>query len=106
MAKVTFFQFAFHPNVSSRESAQRVADRIEGKEFAPGNNCGERYYKSGGWCYDIGRKPFLIQHAYGGISRGWALSVSELREAFVLKRADKVVPDPFYKKEVEYDFAD
>lgn len=77
------------------------AAKIESGKFVPMNNYGERFYKSGGWCFDIGRKPFLVEYSHGHIERKWALSVKELRSACYLTCNDKVVPDPFYKESVK-----
>lgn len=98
MPKVTFWKFVDHPIDTTPEQAAKLAERIESGDFVPCNSHGERYYKSMGWCYNIGRKPYLIQHSHGDISRGWAASIKELRKALYLTKADKVVPDPFYKE--------
>lgn len=91
----SYWKFAHHDNVPSVEFAMSLAKRIEEGEFVPTNNCGERYFKSMGWCFDVGRKPYLIQYAHGEIHRSWAMSVAELRESCGLSRRDKVVQDPF-----------
>jgi hypothetical protein len=78
-----------------------VARRIESGEFVPPNHGGVRYYKSMGWCFDVGRKPYLINYAYGHIERNWASSVRELRHVLALRRADRVVLDPFAESETD-----
>jgi hypothetical protein len=99
MRKVTFWKFVSHPVSTTEVHAAALAKRIESGEVAPMNQHGERFYKLGGWCYDIGRKPYLVQYAHGHIERHWALSVAELRRACYLSRNDKVVPDPFFKEQ-------
>lgn len=98
----TFWKFVSHPVATTAEHAADIAHRIEVGEFTPPNNYGERYWRSGGWCYDVGRNPYLIKYPDGHIGQGWASSVKELREACFLSRAVKVVPDPFYKAGVDY----
>lgn len=99
MVKVTFWKFVSHAVATTPEQAAAISRRIESGEVVPINNHGERFYKLGGWCYDIGRKPFLVEYAHGHIQRQWALSVGELRKACYLNRNDKVVPDPFFKEQ-------
>lgn len=92
---VTFWKFVSHPITTTHADAEALAKRIEAGEFVPHNSHGECYYKLGGWCYDIGRKPYLIEYSHGHIQRAWALSIAELRAACHLSRHDRVVPDPF-----------
>lgn len=96
-----FWKFVSHPVSTTSEQAAALARRIETGEFVPPNQYGERYWRSGGWCYDVGRKPFIFKHADGHIGQGWARSIKELREACYLGRAIKVVPDPFYKADAD-----
>lgn len=98
-AKVTFWKFVSHPISTTLEQAEALAKRIEAGDFVPFNQHGERYYKLGGWCYDIGRKPFLVEYSHGDIQRQWAMSIGELRKTCHLNRNCKVVPDPFFKSE-------
>ena len=98
---VTFWKFVSHDVDMTHDDAQKLAYRIEKGEFVPKNSHGERYYRTGGWCFDIGRKPYLVEYAHGHIQRHYAMSVAELREACYLKRADKVVPCPFQTIENE-----
>lgn len=101
ICKVTFWKFVSHPVSTTFEQAEALAKRIEALEFVPlCSSAGDRFYKSGGWCYDIGRKPFLVEYSHGHIQRHWAMSISELRKACYLSRSDKVVPDPFFKSDV------
>lgn len=99
-AKVQFWKFVSHPVSTTFELAEAQAKRIEAGDFVPMNQHGERFYKVGGWCFDIGRKPFLVEYSHGHIWRLWAMSVGELRKACYLSRNDKVVPDPFFKDEI------
>ena len=88
----SYHQFAFHANVNP-ESGARMAARIDAG-FNPPNDSGERYYKSAGFCFDIGRKPFLIEQD-GLIYRMWALNKKELREKCRVSRRAAIVADPF-----------
>jgi hypothetical protein len=96
--KVTFWKFVSHNVSTTHEQAEALARRIEAGDFKPANQHGEMLYKSGGWAFDLGRKPYLVQYADGHIQRAWASSVAELRESCYLSRRDKVVADPFYKE--------
>jgi hypothetical protein len=58
---------------------------------------GERYYKFMGWEFDIGNKPYLVQHEHGPIHRQWAQSITALRKSLHLTQHDRVVADPFVK---------
>jgi hypothetical protein len=100
MKQVTFWKFVSHPISTTQEQAKVLAERIQSGEYRPPNSHGERFYKLGGYCYDVGRKAYLIQYAYGSIERKWAHSVAELRKACYLKAQDKVVLDPFQKGEI------
>jgi len=91
---VTFKQFAFHSNVPDVRHAEAVRDKIQSGEFKPLNNDGERFYKSAGYEFDIGRLPFLIDD-HGAIYRAYALSGKELRDALGLSRSARCIPDPF-----------
>jgi hypothetical protein len=95
MHNVTFWKFVSHAISTTHEDAAAIAKKIERRELVPIASIGERYYKLGGYCYDIGRKPYLIQYAHGSIARAWALSVSDLRLGLGLSRKDKVALDPF-----------
>lgn len=97
--KVSYWKFVKHEVSTTREQAAAFAKNIEDGVVTPHNAHGERYYKLGGWCYDVGRKPYLIEYAHGGFERKWARSVSELRNACYLRRADKVIQDPFFTAE-------
>lgn len=96
--KVSFWKFVEHPVQTTYEMAEALAKKIENGEFTPRNEYGERFYKSGGWCFDVGRKPYLIEQNES-IYRKWASSVKELRESLYLSRSAKVVKDPFYSAE-------
>jgi len=100
-SKVDFWKFVDHPIKTTAEQAAAIARQIEVGDFVPGNSSGERFYKLGGYCYDLGRKPYLVEYAHGHIQRHWALSRKELRTACHLRRRDKVVSDPFYREEDE-----
>lgn len=100
MPKVTFWKFVSHPVSTTPEQAQALANRIASGEYRAVNQRGERFYRLGGYAYDVGRQPYLIQYHYGSIERVWALSVAELREVCHLTNADKVVKDPFVSKAV------
>ncbi|MBC3871736.1 hypothetical protein [Undibacterium oligocarboniphilum] len=100
--KVTFWKFVNHTISTTPEEARALAEKIESGEFVPHNNHGERFYKWMGYCYDIGRVPYLIQYSHGSIERAWGLSVKEIRESLYLKRSDKVIPDPFLLKNMRH----
>jgi hypothetical protein len=99
MQKVNFWKFVSHEVATSQADAAALAIKIERGEFIPCNQSGERYYRLGGWCYDVGRKPFLVEYFHGGFERKWAKSVKELRIACYLKRVDRVIADPFWREE-------
>ena len=78
-----------------QEWAADYANKIATGEHTPVNgDCG-RWHLSGGWAFDIGRKPYLIEAADGSIYRRWARAVGELRKALYVKRSERVVADPF-----------
>jgi len=93
----TFWKFVSHPVSMTHADAENLAKKIESGEFVPSNSYGERFYKLGGWCFDIGRKPYLVEGPDGHIGRSWALSVKELRQALYLTKRHQVVRDPFHK---------
>lgn len=99
--QVTFWKFVSHPVSTTEEQAAALAKRIESGEVVPMLQYGERFFQRGGWCFDIGRKPYLVEYSHGYIQRHWALSVGELRKACCLSRNDRVVADPFYKEEAQ-----
>lgn len=104
--KVTCWKFVKHEVSMTLQDAQALASQIEAGTIRPVNSYGERFYKLGGWCFDLGRKPYLIEYTHGQIERKWALSVAELRQACYLKRGDKVIPDPFFHLQIEEDDAE
>lgn len=94
---VNFWKFVKHEVKMTRDDAQALATQIVAGTVRPINSYGERFYKRGGWCFDVGRKAYLIEFTHGQFERKWALNVAELRQACYLKRGDKVIPDPFHK---------
>ena len=88
----------FNPKTAvTQEQAADYACKIAKGEIVPVNGEGARYHLRGGWAFDIGRKPYLIEAADGQIYRRWGRNVGELRRALCLKRTERVIADPFAK---------
>jgi len=77
------------------EKAQQIADRIQSGEYNPPNDYGSKYYKFMGYCFDVGRKAYLIEYEHGSFERKYAKSIGELRDCCYLSKNDKVILDPF-----------
>ena len=101
---MSFWKFVKWDVPTTFEQASAFACKIKaGEAKAKASDPGGRLYKVGGWCFDLaelaGFKPYLVEHSYGGFSRGWAKSVADLREAMYLSRKDRVALDPFVSKD-------
>jgi hypothetical protein len=82
----------FNPKTAvTQEQAADYANSIAEGVIVPVNGECSRYHLSGGWAFDIGRKPYLIEAADGGIYRRWARNKSELRRALGLKRTERLI---------------
>ncbi len=93
---VAFWKFNPKTAVTQEQAADYACKIAEG-EIVPVNGECSRYHRSGGWEFDIGRKPYLIEAADGQIYRRWGRNVGEIRRALGLKRTERVIADPFAK---------
>jgi hypothetical protein len=84
----------FNPTTDFTEAQVQEVVRIINAGSIPDTR-GGRYYLFMGWRFDIGNRPYLVQHADGHIERCWAQCIGALRKSLHLTRNDRVVADPF-----------
>ena len=87
----------FNPNATlSQTEAAEIARQINSGERGIPDTGGSKLYLVGGFAFDIGNKPYLIDYG-SSIVRKWARGVGALRRSLHLSAAERVVADPFVK---------
>ncbi len=87
----------FNPNATmSQAEAAELARQINEYEVRIPDTAGARLYLVGGFAFDIGNKPYLIDYG-SSIVRKWARGIGALRRSLHLSAAERVVADPFVK---------